>query len=634
MPPYSRSRRAVVAFAVAAAALMMTAAVAVAVAVAEGDSASATSSLRASVAAALRVEQREPLVVCTNLNSADPPVRESHATCGGVDAADKLQPLCNEFASASYVGPAKSIICPAGTFRDLDACWKCPDKAPARSEFPVTDTKACQRSSGYSHRMAATMVVHLWCPRQDRVFQDLGKCWRCPDWAPIRTLNPVTDPRACAKDLFGGPWGPAADLGPSRATCPFGTFFDVVEGGSCWKCPDNTVRTVFPVNGAEACENRGFMHAIHVGDVGCGAGAIWDPSRDLGGSCWTCPAGHRRTVQAVTSDHACVNDQISWVTRRANVGLYNIGDTRTMLMHLTHNVTKAAVALRTIIRATAKNRAQLEALVKEISSTGPVPSRAVAALVYLSLLAAMQAPAHDRSPAETCTIRWLGEFIRNTRIYVASEALKMHDNWKRAYDLRKSQEQQMNLLGLLGSVAPVPNFNAMVTGAVGHGMAFAPYLSHVGAAAGSGMLAGLGYAAIVSSPFIGNGMAPMLFIKILLDFDTMAAGFATLAGPAAIVISGIFIAAVRLRQVLDFVEAHPQLVEALDKARNFHVDEAWIKNAVSGQEYYQAEAHELQLAFSAACVGDEAGLAWDSDLAVRLRQVRALVAEWENVGGL
>ncbi|HEU0141057.1 MAG TPA: hypothetical protein VFQ79_15145 [Bryobacteraceae bacterium] len=100
-------------------------------------------------------------------------------------------------------------------------------------------------------------------------------------------------------------------------------FYDLIYGGTCWKCPDDTdgkgawIRSGDAVDKDTACwrvPNRpeSTAHAIKVKSPApasqCPSGSFWDGySPDgIGGSCWKCPDDHpRRTAAAVWAGNAC-----------------------------------------------------------------------------------------------------------------------------------------------------------------------------------------------------------------------------------------------------------------------------------------------------------------------------------------
>jgi hypothetical protein len=103
---------------------------------------------------------------------------------------------------------------------------------------------------------------------------------------------------------------PAQFAGKKPSGCPGGAFFDPIDGGSCWRCPSGSRRTVFHVKSKDACEvpaHEKFSSASRHGRgkgllrTDCARGQFWDPN----GYCWSCPSGYRRTAHPVTSGKAC-----------------------------------------------------------------------------------------------------------------------------------------------------------------------------------------------------------------------------------------------------------------------------------------------------------------------------------------
>jgi hypothetical protein len=116
-------------------------------------------------------------------------------------------------------------------------------------------------------------------------------------------------------ELLGRPAGAQTDR------CLKG-FYDPRNGGECWECPAGFARTVFPVDGDQACEKvvrakATFLDRSVVAKETTSAATWWgrftcegkypgsfhDPRN--GGECWSCPSGFGRTVFAVTAGNAC-----------------------------------------------------------------------------------------------------------------------------------------------------------------------------------------------------------------------------------------------------------------------------------------------------------------------------------------
>lgn len=210
-----------------------------------------------------------------------------------------------QFLSATNNGPVPT--CAAGQFTDLTqpGCWSCPS-GYVRTIYAVTANNACQTGGILGPVSPATNHGIPGCPAGQ--FTDLTQpgCWSCPAGSN-RTVFAVNSAQACEV--------PARTV-TSSATykrpnpCPAGQFQDPIDGGTCWSCPTGTVRTLFPVNGNTACEipattvnsAASFRHTFP-----CPSGQIYDALAD-GGSCWTCPANHNRSIWPITTDLACTID--------------------------------------------------------------------------------------------------------------------------------------------------------------------------------------------------------------------------------------------------------------------------------------------------------------------------------------
>src|SRR5262249_10525841 len=90
---------------------------------------------------------------------------------------------------------------------------------------------------------------------------------------------------------------------------------DPRNGGECWRCPESWDRTVFPIQEGQACEKGGgfrFAKATYETALTCPANQIFDFID--GGTCWSCPAGYKRTLDSVKSPTACMPGTIDWFT--------------------------------------------------------------------------------------------------------------------------------------------------------------------------------------------------------------------------------------------------------------------------------------------------------------------------------
>ena len=132
-------------------------------------------------------------------------------------------------------------------------------------------------------------------------------CWSCPAGYE-RTIHPATGPRACSRQDNNVREQIFAAKFISKTACPAGSFFDPLNDGACWTCPDGYRRSTTLVSAADACvsgtgANRQESFAEVLRDNGCQPGEIHDPRN--GGECWVCPAGALRTANPISGERAC-----------------------------------------------------------------------------------------------------------------------------------------------------------------------------------------------------------------------------------------------------------------------------------------------------------------------------------------
>jgi|GEM_PF-2295524 len=167
--------------------------------------------------------------------------------------------LRTQYARASKKGSAK-FSCPKGSFFDLidgGTCWSCPS-GMKRTADSVKSSRACRRA-GYekysrTSKYRKNKRIGQGCPRGK--FWDvkggkglLGACYSCPS-GYRRSGHAVNHARACSKKVSAS--HSKASL-RSKALCPSGSFFDAIDGGSCWSCPSKFKRHVTSVKSAQSC---------------------------------------------------------------------------------------------------------------------------------------------------------------------------------------------------------------------------------------------------------------------------------------------------------------------------------------------------------------------------------------------
>ena len=212
--------------------------------------------------------------------SAQPP------PCGG-----EGQRACT-VSPAAYVGK-KPSACPQGSFFDpIDGgtCWSCPARY-IRSVTHVKSADACVLLASEEFRRAnrhgrGTGLLGTDCPR-GQFWDPNGYCWSCPAGFG-RTAHAVTDGRACARGVASRA-GRATLV--SSLTCPSGSFFDLIDGGTCWRCPQGYNRTLAQVKAADACATTLLAGAAAEAGT-CRAGLV-----NTGGTCTrqgTCGGANQR----------------------------------------------------------------------------------------------------------------------------------------------------------------------------------------------------------------------------------------------------------------------------------------------------------------------------------------------------
>ncbi len=158
-----------------------------------------------------------------------------------------------QFARAKRVGG--SIGCGSGEFEDNGACFTCPS-GTTRTVFAVTSDKACERAGGDIFKPATRHGKGRGLLGTDcnggQFFDPNGYCYSCPQ-GYNRTAHPVTSGKACSQRVHAEFM--RATRVRNAAKCPSGSFYDITKG-TCYSCPSGYNRTVFPIDGAKACERN------------------------------------------------------------------------------------------------------------------------------------------------------------------------------------------------------------------------------------------------------------------------------------------------------------------------------------------------------------------------------------------
>jgi len=156
--------------------------------------------------------------------------------------------------------------------------------------------------------VAATRVGSPNCPTNSTIDATTGTCWTCP--SGFKLINqPQGDKPVCTQEA-PKKYAKAIDYGPGGgklgSDCSGDQFFDATSR-RCYSCPNGYIRApLYPISGNQACQERvldRFTAATPAGNPTCGGNSFFDPID--GGSCWTCPTGYVRTINSVKGSKAC-----------------------------------------------------------------------------------------------------------------------------------------------------------------------------------------------------------------------------------------------------------------------------------------------------------------------------------------
>ncbi len=393
---------------------------------------------------------------------------QGHSACGGVDKAGNLQEPC-DFQKATYV--RQSIkTCPKGSFADLGSCWACP-AGYTRTARKVTHERACQKNVP-DRTGPATFLGAVKCPAGS--FKDGrngGECWSCPAGYG-RTSAKVDQWNACGKigkkatsAIFKGRQCPDQDA-----------FRDPRNGGECWKCPEDYNRTANPVTGARACKiSFAFEPAISKGDRKCEPGQVFDMID--GGTCWTCPEGAKRTWFSIKSAKACRNNKMQWVLpNRGKYSLFSLG-------RGADDILAKMIAERTELNANIKKAAQQAGKNPETTLTAawdvidnrPWESPYLSAALGAKVMEIAAKPASKRTDSEKQLVGQIAQLIQWNRQFIAYQAKQAHQTWvaasKKAYEVA-AQKMGAAVIYSDSMVTP-PDYNEMLVGSIQMAAGFA-----------------------------------------------------------------------------------------------------------------------------------------------------------------
>jgi hypothetical protein len=384
--------------------------------------------------------------------------------CPIIEGGSRLRLGCALYGDrAKYVGKAPSASCPDGSFGDPQnggECWTCPS-GYIRNVSPISAKDACWKPIGET-LAKATQVGKIGC--NNGFFFDPrngGECWSCPA-GYNRTLDPVTADRACSQTIFG-PFSKASFGGKNVASCQSGSFSDPINGGTCWTCPAYYRRTLNSVTSDGACaQTQETKYSEATQKSGCsmypapvGYGTPFRDPRN-GGECWSCPVPLLRSAAPVNSNET------------GNGGACHAGGNTDRLVWQSPQFPEPGLPrfMPGLLQMALADPKAVDAFLSVRAGNDPAKKRALwasmiadpassaelKALMFASLLTAAENP--NASIVAKGSVREFEEYARARRTFVAQEAVRMFDNWQQidGYNMVQEARRASGIMGISSSV--------------------------------------------------------------------------------------------------------------------------------------------------------------------------------------
>lgn len=355
--------------------------------------------------------------------------------CGGT-VNGKLQEPCGR-EPAEYIGKARGE-CPRGSFFDVGTwtCFKCPS-GYQRTANNVEEWDACSKDVP-DQVLRAKYEGRASCPPGAFIDpRNGGECWSCPSGFG-RTMAAVD-----AWDACGAVFRDARRATFRGKACDTG-FYDPRKGGECWSCPAGSLRTGAAVDQHNACIREvDLKPAERIAPLTCQEGDHFDFID--GGTCWRCPDNYARTVFNVKTNDACETLTLQWQppARKSLPGLFNLpGAEQIAIEIVTQSREDLIEAARTAARTLRTSEAEISAIETKLLETDPAKSGFLSMAILTRAINALERPASQRSKAENDLIGAIEANIRSNRIFTADQARQMYLNWVKTRELQIARDSQ------------------------------------------------------------------------------------------------------------------------------------------------------------------------------------------------
>ena len=378
-----------------------------------------------------------------------------YAICGAMDLrTNTLLGACG-FASATKTGKAVGE-CPRGSFFDIGtwACFSCPS-GYNRTGFAVDTPKACSKTVSAQYKSATRVAAHKSCPAGS--FKDPrngGECWSCPTGFG-RTFSAVNEWDAC------GAFGQSARRAEFiDRVCPEGSFPDL--NGSCYTCPDGFRRTANAVTANNACfRNESLVPAEQTAALTCKAGEHFDFVD--GGTCWSCPDVSVRSIYGVKTNKACEYTNMRWNSvKRTPNGLFGLPGGHEIAAQVIQERVRIDAAIAKFISESKLSKAEgaeYGTAAWQLILTEPESSPILMAAVYDHTYDIIKNGA--KTKAERDLLNYLAAYVQKSRLLVAEEMNNVWESWQRGRQAWR-QTRGNNMVAAYDTGVAPPDMKNMV----------------------------------------------------------------------------------------------------------------------------------------------------------------------------
>jgi hypothetical protein len=381
---------------------------------------------------------------------------QGNAICGGTDVkTGRYLGTCG-LDSAKKIGRANTE-CPKGSFLDVGTgyCYTCP-RGFNRSGFGVDTPKACTRQISAQYKRATKVSSHKSCP--NGTFKDSrngGECWKCPSGYG-RTMSAVTAWDACGKAFATARRAEFIDR-----VCPEGTITD--PNGGCYTCPAGFRRTAAAVTGHNACFRDELMQSAEKhAPKHCGVGEIFDGIE--GGTCWKCPEGSVRSIFGVNTNKACEFTNIRWESaKRTPNGLFGLPGGHEITAQVIKEGTRINAAIAKMSKESKLNSTEAEELKTkawDLIRTAPEQSPILKAAVYDHVFDLIKKGA--KTKPEKDMLNYLALYVQESRILAAKEMQLIWKSWQDGLAAIKATRSGTNAVNAYDMGVAPPDMRGLV----------------------------------------------------------------------------------------------------------------------------------------------------------------------------